>query len=747
MAIVRNVHPRVGLTAANLATFQARIAGSHSGYWSSLVSWCNGKLGEATSYWAGKEPEYSVAFAFAYALDPTKTSFGTKARDIALYLANLSLPSETYRRHYSVAMALLLDWAWDRFSDSERTTVRTRIAAYIDTLRNRNAVEFLWGHAHGNNSHAIAALPAILEDGSSAENTTWDSWLSDLLDCFDNGGNDCFFAGFRYFGDTDGGSHKGCGPAAYLRASEWFYKWAMMSATALGETWTAEPWWIKTGHWYLWHWRGDRTFHRRGENLAYSQYHYDTQFHLWEIANAQNNDYGKACQWLAAEIGAVNNYAAWGPYHLHSILKHNTGRVATKPTIANQGGYEMKLFAAVGEACFRAGWETTDPSLVFSVPKTFTGGHSQRDAGAIWIARSKPLVVSHGRYDPNQVKTYRVVGSPTDTGHRYSYYARSLAFSTIQIYDSDEVAENVKESFQRLASQTSSRFGVWNGSSVDVSNDGGQLWPKGFSDSQYQPDDIGDVLAESEYQFDTVREEVHGTKYEYLVGDLTPWFYSAKVTKVRRHVLWVKRGQIPGWNYPVALVFDDIVSHVDATAGKYTQRILWQSQVQPTGTSSAFQVDRSPDRIFFRVLTPTIERVVKEGYLDHDSVVYVATGGSSEDDSVVGVYRTEINPASSGTTQQFLTVVFPCADSESSPPSLSLILDASWIGATIGGVDCKMALGDTHSAVVGDSGDTTPPAAPTGLGGTAGNQSAALDWDDNSEGDLDHYEVFRRNVL
>ncbi|MEQ8820118.1 MAG: family 10 glycosylhydrolase [Sumerlaeia bacterium] len=39
--------------------------------------------------------------------------------------------------------------------------------------------------------------------------------------------------------------------------------------------------------------------------------------------------------------------------------------------------------------------------------------------------------------------------------------------------------------------------------------------------------------------------------------------------------------------------------------------------------------------------------------------------------------------------------------------------------------------------------DTTPPAAPTGLAATAGSNQVALDWADNSETDLDGYNVYR----
>jgi fibronectin type 3 domain-containing protein len=39
--------------------------------------------------------------------------------------------------------------------------------------------------------------------------------------------------------------------------------------------------------------------------------------------------------------------------------------------------------------------------------------------------------------------------------------------------------------------------------------------------------------------------------------------------------------------------------------------------------------------------------------------------------------------------------------------------------------------------------DTTAPAAPTNLSATAGDSTVSLDWDDNSEGDLDGYNVYR----
>jgi subtilisin family serine protease len=53
------------------------------------------------------------------------------------------------------------------------------------------------------------------------------------------------------------------------------------------------------------------------------------------------------------------------------------------------------------------------------------------------------------------------------------------------------------------------------------------------------------------------------------------------------------------------------------------------------------------------------------------------------------------------------------------------------------------ALVDGSGGGGGGGADSTPPAAPTGLGATAGNGSVSLDWADNSEPDLGGYNVYR----
>jgi endoglucanase len=51
--------------------------------------------------------------------------------------------------------------------------------------------------------------------------------------------------------------------------------------------------------------------------------------------------------------------------------------------------------------------------------------------------------------------------------------------------------------------------------------------------------------------------------------------------------------------------------------------------------------------------------------------------------------------------------------------------------------------GYSNEASATPEADTTPPAAPTGLAATAGDATVSLDWNDNGEGDLDGYNVYR----
>jgi fibronectin type 3 domain-containing protein len=58
-------------------------------------------------------------------------------------------------------------------------------------------------------------------------------------------------------------------------------------------------------------------------------------------------------------------------------------------------------------------------------------------------------------------------------------------------------------------------------------------------------------------------------------------------------------------------------------------------------------------------------------------------------------------------------------------------------------VDTSLNESNNSNEVFATPTDTTPPLAPTGLSATAGDRTVSLNWNDNSEADLDGYNVYR----
>jgi len=746
-------HPRIWLNASTLGDFQARIAGGHRAHWGELQRHCRLVAEPAAypnSYFEGKEPEEVAVLAFSYLLepeDPRHVDYADRAVEIALHLANLPLEAGQVGQYRLFAMSLVYDWAYPRLSLSDRRILRARIALYVDSFRTANAEERLWGVSLPNCAAALVGLAAILADGSLAENALWRTWTDGLFAVFDLGPyvSTTFFSALRFFGEADGGTHRGAGPFGYdTELEEICGRLLPAVESALGVPWQSdEAWWDGLAHWKLWHWRGDRTFHRQGDHAAPAAYSRNTQLHLLQTASRQDNDFGKACMWLVEEI---QNRAGLlgGAQELWNVLFRDVTRPAVRPTVAGYGaGAELRRFTRSGKLCLRDGWEEAGTSVTIEVPEYFVGGHARRRAGHFNLAaQGLPLLYEKGHFDPAQDLTPKETGNPDETGHRYTYAQRIPAANVLRIFDTDEPTDNLLESFQRTVF-AADRYGVLSGGSVAISNDGGQLVPKNTDSDRHQPADLEDLLAEPKWLSPSwLFSPAEGAKYCHAVFDLAPFYYSAKCTSYRRHFLWVKRGAIPGWPYPVLLVFDQPVVVVDGTAGKLTQVLQLQAAAgAAAGTAAAFRLDRSPGRLFVKVLSPaTVEKTEVADY-EIAGEAYAATAVQAFDDPA-GV-RIEINASTSSATHEFLTVLFPCPIATAAAPAVSLVSDATYIGATIGGIECKMTRADPFAAIVGSSSDVTAPAAPTGLSATALVGAVDLDWSDNGEGDLDHYSVYR----
>lgn len=107
-----------------------------------------------------------------------------------------------------------------------------------------------------------------------------------------------------------------------------------------------------------------------------------------------------------------------------------------------------------------------------------------------------------------------------------------------------------------------------------------------------------------------------------------------------------------------------------------------------------------------------------EGDLDSYNVYRSTTQGSGYTSIATGVANSDYidNTVTNGTTYYYVVTAVDTSSNESAY---------------------------SNEASTTPEGDVTPPAAPTNLAATAGNNSVSLNWDDNSEPDLDSYNVYR----
>lgn len=771
------VHPRCWASNTNgptVSTLQTRKATTHASWWSLMRTWCMNKKSEANSYFFDKELEYITALAAAYMIGG-ETACGNKAVSICDEISQksgLASESRTNRRRWSIALAFTYDWCYALLDSSEKANIKAGVATLVNSLKPSSTDQFIWGADHGNIEFATTALPAILNDGTTEENATWSGWMDDLMDFHDDGTSVGYWPTFRYFAKNaaqdayDGGSYKGNGQHGYTQQNEMFMMrlFPCMKTALDVDFFTDEGWYEAWMYWILWHWRCDRSFHTQGDCIQNAHYSQWSEAHAMQIADFNSGALGEASQWLCNEIQSANDlgYSAWGPFYQWYLFWYNTARTATKPTLANlNSGNAMKEFESVTKICLRDNWDTTGTSVTISIPKFYLMVHQHRDAGHFDLAtKGQAMLVEHGQYDGNQVTTYKEVGDPLVTsGHRFTYMQRIIAKNCVRIVDSNEESENFADSCTNNGSQ-SGIFGTSEeGVGYTFSNVGDQLWPMNTLGTESQPMDLTDLVgggAESKWVYgDAFAHSSEATGYAYVVADLTDYYYANKVPNYyRRHWLWIKSGQIEGWNEPVLIVWDDIDTGAH-NEGKTTTVLHLQSSVAPTGTAASLTITRGDARLYAKCLLPaSVEKTDIERYYDCDNEIYCSTVSHNYDDSGddpsgaedndgKGAFRTELNPPSYDGTTDYLMVYFPCEYPHSTLPAISVIDDGTWVGVQFNtdGLIAKMKRGTSHE--VSFSTDE-PPAAPTGLDLTVESSTRIdLDWDDNTEEDLANYKVYR----
>ena len=145
------------------------------------------------------------------------------------------------------------------------------------------------------------------------------------------------------------------------------------------------------------------------------------------------------------------------------------------------------------------------------------------------------------------------------------------------------------------------------------------------------------------------------------------------------------------------------------------------SQATSTGASSSNSTTSGTDPI-----STSSSLATNSG----DMVIGAATCGN------LGTYTMELNGFSEGTDQQAGSSGHTGATSYKSATGASETPSADFDGS----VNRQVIIG---FVVLAGAAVDLPPAAPTGLTATAGNETISLDWNDNTEGDLDGYNVYR----
>jgi hypothetical protein len=773
-------------------------------YRNRLANYVVGHLDEVTYpniWWTSRNMEYTWALAYyglvAASSDPVNAAAAhARAINIAEDIADNYSPTVSWagRRHLRI-ISIAYDWCYSTMTQTQRDNVYEGISgtsgwvnAYMTSAQSSG--EYFGGNKHAAISVAMQGCMATLNEGPTGpDDTRVVGWWETLLDECDDGTQVGVFPILRYFsqdptaGTGDGGHIRFPGPTFDVMEFAWYWYLHLASMRyKFSLDLTTEDWWAGLGHWLLWHWRCDRTFHRQGDQNSIFRYHLYLDWALSLLAsdNAANS-YGSACHWLVREHeaawleGLSHTGGSGGVFSIGHLLFRNQlldSPPAPTPGATYAGGNQMRVFAAPAKVVMRTGWGVNDTSMTICAPRAWFRHNQRRDPGHFDLASDgEAILVEHGhrKVDPQPYKlvtpgTTTLVPGSNVRGHYDSYYKRNVAHNGPTIFSSSEGSDSdgEKETFRVSMSAATQRVG-WRedgAGTTTISNSGDSMIPKNTAQDDEEPHNLGELLDTEKAKFlkeGTLAYTAEDTNYCYAVLDLKSWFWSGKRSRVKRHFLWIKPNTLSGWVRPIILIWDDIIAPVDAQYGKRSVRGQLNYMGAVTGSIPDLDVNFARGNSVCRavMVDPLVDGINVDGYLDSPGVEYTPVSYSSFADSSTSIdgeaHRIEYNPRTFDGSTSMLLALMPAAAPVTTWPVMTLINDGSWYGVTFPdfAFEAKMRVGDLHEAVVAPSGGGDPSIpAPRNLIATPGSSTISLVWEVFDPSSIvQGFNVYRRTKL
>ncbi len=610
-------HPRIFFTRSELPEIKRSLAdgGSKRELWNKVTQWCDAHLDTpARDLVESDNVDGNVqTYAFA-ALVTGEKSYRAKAFETALYLADEG-PGEELRGA-TEAMTYVYDWLHGDLPDGARDRLLRAIVRNCQRLDGLNRDdEFVTGMTHGNHKSMLLGALAVHGDDPKTEQL-----LEKAVSNYRFG----FLATWRRFAGSDGGSSKGWWYTSYVLPFELEFFAAWRSATGQDFFQSERTWCEGLLDWFLYALRGDDSFFREGDAKVFDGLNYQDRHYGLLAAK----EYGSSrAQWFARKVEGTS--PVWGPHAVFDIL---WGEPDVEPEPPS--GPTSRLFRNAGVSIMRESWDTNAVLASFRSAEAYTLGHTHRDNCSFTLFYKGGLALDSGIYDDFGSK------------HHKNYYTRTVAHNTITVFDPEEEFSLYGEVY---------------------ANDGGQRWlTEGKDVPNHWPARAEETIDRaSGYRLGGIVRYEDTDEYTYTVGNGAPSYNRKKLKTFHRHLLWLK--QVEGWDHPVALVFDNVVS----TNPSFRKAYLLHTENKPIVKGGLVTARNGEGKLFHMTLVPRDAELTviggsgKEFWVNGRNYPPERPAHNKEE---AGGWRVEVSPSVESRDDRFLHALFP-ADAGTPAPA------------------------------------------------------------------------------